>query len=909
MNKWLKYKKQQVINFFRDGYKSYVSLLLFLLFFLMFESQITSLLEKIQATILEDACHLWFGVTIALISVVICVVQIVRFFKYNLCNSYRTICLIFGFLFIYIYYRFIDSTFTFWSFEALSYRFVYTDIVFLPIITFFICEIIRWPRYDDINQGIILSDEAIITKEDDIFGYQTLVDHLLSDMQMVDVSKQSYSVGIAGKWGVGKSSFLNLLEESVTKQKNIVVRFYPRSSNSKNQIQDDFLSEFSSKLYKYHGDIQRLLSKYTKALKLFDNNGIINKMSGSLDVLQVESEKQKINQAIKTIGKKVFVIIEDLDRLTGEELLEVFKLIDRNADFCNVFYLSAYDKSYVNEVLKKVLGHEVTQDYTDKYFSYEIPLPLQKEWKTFSFVADYLQQYASASNAAFREPLLNAWNKVGNTIIEQLGTIRHVKRFINLFLLRYPHVCADVNAGDFLLLTLVRYKNIGVYDALLNGKLVDRGGWLSGSRTTMYLQKNYEQTLQDLGGDNLKMIVETLFPKAKDSSYGDIGFGRIRRAQSFDLYFYDQYDNRVYNKDLVPLFEESDENQALDLLKHHMSNQNNWEIIEEYLRYRDSNWINSPLILRRYTLMTIYAYHLQNRYVYYYVSLARLLINNIRDKLIQNHAAKDESEYKSVIIDAISFMIPRCSFTLGSFFISLLNDFQEHADRADDYILTKDEYNDLAFHCLEQYAQSNDWEPLNMLYLAFIVPLDSNKIWPRSIEFVFQHIQQNVQKYAKAMVVCNVFENENPKKLVLSFGDVFKWKVVFGDWDKEFLLWVKKVKNNDLANLLRTLYEADKNNEKVIVKALKDNYDKDDYQGFIKAIEAQKEEDINKEIDYIINKTLSHQDGLTFSEIIDITSRDLNESVPASQIKKRLNELVKRGYVAKSGELYQYKEI
>ena len=214
----------------------------------------------------------------------------------------------------------------------------------------------------------------------------------------------------------------------------------------------------------------------------------------------------------------------------------------------------------------------------------------------------------------------------------------------------------------------------------------------------------------------------------------------------------------------------------------------------------------------------------------------------------------------------------------------------------------------MAFNCLEQYAQSKDWEPLNMLHLAFIVPLDSNKIWPQAQEFVFQHIQQHAQAYANAMVVCNVFENENPKQLALSFSNINKWKIAFGDWDKEFPLWVKMVENKDLANLLRTLYEADKNNEKIIVKAIKDNYDKDDYQGFMKAIEAQKEDDLNKEIDYIIKKSLSHNDSLTFSEIINITSRDLNKSIPASQIKKRLNELVKKGCVAKTFELYKYKE-
>lgn len=87
---------------------------------------------------------------------------------------------------------------------------------------------------------------------------------------------------------------------------------------------------------------------------------------------------KKICDAISKIGRKIYVIIEDLDRLSGTELLEVLKLIDRNGAFCNVIYMSAYDKQYVNGVLRQTLGHQIEGDFTDKYFSYELPLPVQK---------------------------------------------------------------------------------------------------------------------------------------------------------------------------------------------------------------------------------------------------------------------------------------------------------------------------------------------------------------------------------------------------------------------------------------------------------------------------------------------------------------------------------------------------
>lgn len=91
--------------------------------------------------------------------------------------------------------------------------------------------------------------------------------------------------------------------------------------------------------------------------------------------------------------------------------------------------MSAYDKQYVNGVLRKTLGHQIEGDFTDKYFSYELPLPVQKTWVIKSYIGIYLWEHTlSISNdITYSKELAGEWEKVGSMVVMTLGTIRHVK--------------------------------------------------------------------------------------------------------------------------------------------------------------------------------------------------------------------------------------------------------------------------------------------------------------------------------------------------------------------------------------------------------------------------------------------------------------------------------------------------
>lgn len=211
---------------------------------------------------------------------------------------------------------------------------------------------------------------------------------------------------------------------------DIVVRFYPISSRKIENIQDDFFDELSSTLSRYYLGFSKAITRYIRSLKLLEGEGLLNNILNSFESLKAQDEKSKINTAIRKIGKNIFVIVEDLDRLSGAEFLEVLKLIDRNGDFCNVFYLSAYDKKYVNGVLQKELGHDVSQDFTDKYFCYELPLPVQKKWVIKNYIGTYLQNHTikEAIDPNYRAELVKEWGKVGDLVVDILDTTRHVKR-------------------------------------------------------------------------------------------------------------------------------------------------------------------------------------------------------------------------------------------------------------------------------------------------------------------------------------------------------------------------------------------------------------------------------------------------------------------------------------------------
>ena len=136
--------------------------------------------------------------------------------------------------------------------------------------------------------------------------------------------------------------------------------------------------------------------------------------------------KAAVSNAIEKIGKRLYIVLDDLDRLEGKELLETIKLIDITASFKNTVFLVACDKKYANDVLQEYLGANPGQGYLDKYITREIDLLGYINEKLTVMMARYLQAQITDGTLVSKKEVLQEWHGIANYIIPHLGTCREL---------------------------------------------------------------------------------------------------------------------------------------------------------------------------------------------------------------------------------------------------------------------------------------------------------------------------------------------------------------------------------------------------------------------------------------------------------------------------------------------------
>ena len=282
-------------------------------------------------------------------------------------------------------------------------------------------------------------------------------------------------MGIIAQWGKGKSSYINLLMNEVKKHGDIIIRFNPRGSKSAANIQEDFFDAFATELSKYYAGFGFLLGRYTKHLGLLGQYEWTRPLESLLTLLLPEKDLKAINDVIATIGRRVYVVIDDLDRLTGEEILEVLKLVDRNASFNNVVFVMAYDKEYINNVLRKHLDHGLDHSFIDKYTTWEVTIPEVDGGVLKSAMARYLKLHMSELSNQELQRMLRGWSSVSDIVAGYLESVRHLKRYLNLMISKYREVYDKVNLADFFMLSLLRYRHLNIYNDLAWGMYISFG--------------------------------------------------------------------------------------------------------------------------------------------------------------------------------------------------------------------------------------------------------------------------------------------------------------------------------------------------------------------------------------------------------------------------------------------------
>ncbi len=446
------------------------------------------------------------------------------------------------FFVLYVYYRGYYSSCYFWPITE-GGEIAWVDLFLLPYLlcvvqqgVYIVTFLPKWRaslRRSRV-QGIE-TDRPIKSEDEDWLGFCGVVGILSDSLKSLDLRRESLTMGIVAQWGKGKTSFVNLLAKKVKEHGDIVVCFNPRASKSVAHIQEDFFDAFSKELSKYCSGFGFLLGRYTKHLGLLGQYEWTRPLESLLTLLLPEKDEQAINDALRIIGRRVYVIIDDLDRLTGEEIIEVLKLVDRNASFNNVVFVMAYDKEYVNNVLSKHLSHGLDHSFIDKYVTWEVILPEMDSEVLKEKMREYWKVHLLWLPEEEQKRVLQGWSYVEKIIAEDLASVRHLKRYVNLTLHRYKEIYSKVDPADFFLLSLLQYRHLTIYN-----NLAQCAGELK------VLTRGLSDQIQSILGENYpeaRLLIRKMFidrPVGREEISDPLRFGElklIRSEEAFPYYF------------------------------------------------------------------------------------------------------------------------------------------------------------------------------------------------------------------------------------------------------------------------------------------------------------------------------------------------------------------------------------
>ena len=482
----------------------------------------------------------------------------------------------------------------------------------------------------------ILHDCPITKEDDDIFNLKDEIKKIVSIIKDSDKNK-TWSLAITAQWGIGKTSFINCIVNQLEKEKDKieVLVFNPRTSKSVTTIQEDFFTQFTCILSKYNSRCSHVIKDYMSALQLIDNRGLVEKAIHFYQVWNKVDLKESIKKTLKLIPKKVLVVIDDFDRLSKDEILEVLKLIDSNAAFPNIFFLTAYDKKQVNKYFGDK-GNTEDACFVDKFFNLEFAIPLRPYTYISRFIEGELNKKFPANDN--QEIQFNGIvTSFQNLFRQYVPTLRDAKRYINQFALDYREVEGDVVLQEFILVQLIKYRFPEEYNQLYKTAYIEEKKLIAPG---IFVQK------ESIPEDTKSLsILQELFPKAQESVKDR--YRHIYSIKSFQNYFINQIIGTLRIREMNKVFTENI-NDAYKLIDHWLKDKESTNSIIDYL---DNTPIGKTTIYY-IPYCQIVTYIMAKRHD---GTIWRLFLNLIQEQEVVTYLAKDKVErLKEVILNIIT---------------------------------------------------------------------------------------------------------------------------------------------------------------------------------------------------------------------------------------------------------------
>lgn len=345
------------------------------------------------------------------------------------------------------------------------------------------------PQIFDLKEDTPIANTTL-----DLFGRSKIVDAIVKTINIKSKTDHScFVIGIYAKWGEGKTSVLNLIEEKLlSQQDNIVIsKFNPWFFKDQESLLFDFFNSidggnisevFSNNLRKYGPIVSMGISGVINmfapgAGSIFNKS--VTKFIDKIPEIKISpiERKRELSRNIVDSKKHLVILIDDVDRLDKEETHALFKLIKQTADFDNTIFIVAMDKDVVaRSVCSKFENGDIASGYNfiEKIVQMQLYLPKihQERMKEFlNSKFDNLYSLLILNSDFFDEKeFMKAKEDISKYIPPLISTAREVFQYINILSYTLPMIHDEVNISDLCLLEALKIIHPQGYNVIRNSK-------------------------------------------------------------------------------------------------------------------------------------------------------------------------------------------------------------------------------------------------------------------------------------------------------------------------------------------------------------------------------------------------------------------------------------------------------
>ena len=407
------------------------------------------------------------------------------------------------------------------------------------------------------------TDKPITKSGEDFLNRKVFADNISTAIKNYENKNDSLTIGLYGKWGIGKTSIVNMIVEVLEIDDNIIIfKFEPWIYSDTQQLISHFFREFAKAVkhkdfaqdamkigeeleaYASFFEPMSLIPDPTTSLislvssKVLGSAGKASKRWGKLKTKSLSATKESIEKHLLKFDKKILIVIDDIDRLNNTEIRQIFQMVKILGNFSNTIYMAVMDREVVVDALSEVQKGDGSE-YLEKiiHVPFEVPAILQSD--VLDFLIKELKEIIKEDDI----DETRWWEIYHDGFKYFFQNIRDVKRYINVLKFNFKAIGKEVNNIDLIAITAIQVFEAKTYEIIKNNKEVFLGSLPDFDENKKFVEEllnNLYSSCKKINKKNCQEFIEALFPYVGFHN-GDIPDRRkdlkICSGDFFDVYF------------------------------------------------------------------------------------------------------------------------------------------------------------------------------------------------------------------------------------------------------------------------------------------------------------------------------------------------------------------------------------